>query len=343
MAIGGSKEYKMKNKILVLGAGAWGTAIANLLAKNHDEQISIWAYERNVVSEINEKKKNTLFLPRIKLNNSITAITTFKKNEAKYIFVAVPSQHVRSLLENYFKALPKFKAIKTNVILCSKGFDLKRKKLLSEVIENICPKKNILIMSGPSFADLVAKDKPTAVTLAYGNLKIAKEVRTLLTNNNFRVYLNNDKIGVQIFGATKNILAIASGITDGLGYGENARAAIISRGIKEIEKISLAMGGKKNSTLGLSGIGDILLTCTSITSRNYSFGKLIGKGYSTKEILKNKLTVTEGVENCKALQAIKMKHALETPILDAVHKVLVENYPIKKIVNTLLSRSLKSE
>ena len=333
----------MKDNVLVLGAGAWGTAIANLIANNTGEQVSIWAYEKNVFNEINKKRKNSIFLTKVKLQNSKIAINNFKKSKAKYIFVAVPSQHVRLILESYFKTLSKEKVLKTYVILCSKGFDLNRKQLLSEAIENICLKKNILIISGPSFADLVAKNKPTAVTLAYSDIKIAKEIKVLLANSNFRVYLNNDKIGVQVFGAIKNILAIASGITDGLGYGENARAAIISRGIKEIEKVSIALGGKKRSTLGLSGIGDILLTCTSVTSRNYYFGKLIGKGHSANEILKNKLTITEGVENCRALNRIKMKHGLETPILDAVHKVLVKNYPIKKIVSNLLSRPSKSE
>ena len=203
--------------------------------------------------------------------------------------------------------------------------------------------KRIAILSGPSFAKLVIQNKPTAVTVASSNLVLSKKVRDLLKNKQFRVYINNDIIGVQINGAIKNILAIAAGITEGLGYGENARAAIICRGINEIEKVSIAFGGKKQTSLSLAGIGDIFLTCSSVSSRNYKFGYLIGKGENKNDILKSNSNVTEGVENSKSLYLMKKKYNLDTPILDSIYKILVRGYSVNKIANLLLSRPLKKE
>ena len=333
----------MRNDILVLGAGAWGTAIANLLAQNCNKKIFLWAFEKKVCDCINEKQTNTVFLPKIKLNKNILAINDFYGIRPVYIFIVVPSQFVYSIIKNYTDSISKESREKISIIICSKGFDLKRKSLLSDVLTSIFPLKKIAILSGPSFANLVAIGKPTAITIASKNLKLSEKVRALLINKKFRVYTNKDIIGVQICGAIKNILAIAAGITDGLGYGENARAAIICRGINEIEKVSLAFGGKKQTTLSLSGIGDIFLTCSSVSSRNYAFGFLIGKGKSKSAILKKNSTVTEGLENAKSLYLIKKRYNLDTPILDSIYKILVKGYPIKKIVNLLLERPLKNE
>ena len=333
----------MKNKILVLGAGAWGTAIANLLAENHNKKIFLWAFEKKVSEDINKKKINSQFLPKIKLNKNIVAINDFSKLIPNYIFIVVPSQFVFSIVKKYTDSITKENKKKISVIICSKGFDLKKRLLLSDVLKSFFSLKKIAILSGPSFATLVVQKKPTAVTVASSNLVLSKKVRELLKSKQFRVYLNNDIIGVQINGAIKNILAIAAGITEGLGYGENARAAIICRGINEIEKVSIAFGGKKQTTLSLSGIGDIFLTCSSVSSRNYKFGFLIGKGKNKKDILKSNNTVTEGVENCKSLYLIKKKYNLDTPILDSIYKILVKGYPVNKIANLLLSRPLKKE
>ena len=333
----------MKKDILVLGAGAWGTAIANLLAENCNKKIFLWAHEKEVSDAINKKNINSLFLPKIKLNKNILAINNFKGIYPVYIFIVVPSKFVFSIVKNYAKSISKDSKEKISIIICSKGFDFKRRLLLSDALKPIFPLKKIVILSGPSFANLVALGKPTAVTIASKNLKLSNKVRDLLINKKIRVYINDDIIGVQVYGAIKNILAIAAGITEGLGYGENARAAIISRGINEIEKVSLAFGGKKQTTLSLSGIGDIFLTCSSVSSRNYAFGFLIGKGKSKNDILKKNSTVTEGLENAKALYLIKKKYDLDTPILDSIYKILIKDYPIKKIVNLLLERPLKKE
>ena len=333
----------MKNRILVLGAGAWGTAIANLLAENHNKKIFLWAFEKKVSEDINKKKMNSEFLPKIQLNKNIIAISDYSNMTPNYIFIVVPSQFVFSVVKKYTDSITKESKKNISVIICSKGFDSKKRLLLSDVLKPFFSLKKIAILSGPSFAKLVVQKKPTAVTVASRDLVLSKKVRELLKNKQFRVYINNDIIGVQINGAIKNILAIAAGITEGLGYGENARAAIICRGINEIEKVSIAFGGKKQTTLSLSGIGDIFLTCSSVSSRNYKFGYLIGKGKNKNDILKSNNTVTEGVENCKSLYLIKKKYNLDTPILDSIYKILVKGYPVNKIVNFLLSRPLKKE
>ena len=333
----------MKEKIMVLGAGAWGTSIANLLALNLKKKITIWAHEKAVANEINKDRKNNSFLANIKLSKNICCTNSYTGKFAEYVFVVVPSQHVFTIVKDYLKSLPKTHHKKISIVLCSKGFDLKRKKLLSDMIGAHISQSQIAILSGPSFAMLVAKKKPSAISLASQNIRLANKIRDLLSNNYFRVYLNKDIIGVQVNGALKNVLAIAAGMTDGLGFGENARAAIISRGLLEIEKVSVSLGGKKRSIMGLSGVGDILLTCTSSSSRNYYFGQKIGQGFAVRDIIKNKSTVTEGIENCKAVYFIKKNIEADTPILDAVYKVVVRNYPIKKIVKDLLSRPLKVE
>ena len=329
------------NDILVLGAGAWGTSIANLLAENCNKKVFLWAFEKKVSNSINKNQINTQFLPKIKLNKNIVAVSNFRGISPTYIFIVVPSQFVFSITKNYADSISKKNKEKISIVICSKGFDLKRRLLLSDVLRPIFSLKKIAVLSGPSFANLVAKRKPTAVTLASKNSNLSKKVRDLLINKEFRVYISNDIIGVQINGAIKNILAIAAGITDGLGYGENARAAIICRGINEIEKVSLAFGGKKQTTLSMSGIGDIFLTCSSASSRNYAFGFMIGKGEDKNNILKKNNNVTEGLENAKSLFLIKKKYNLDTPILDSVYKILVKDHPVKKVANLLLARPLK--
>ena len=343
MAIRRSKGEKVKKNILVLGAGAWGTAIANLLAENIKEDVLIWGYEKKVVDEINNLSTNNIFLPKVKLNRNLIATNSYIGKKANIIFIVVPSQYVSNIIKEYLSVLSPKDISRLSLVICSKGFDLKRRKLLSQVLEIYCQLSKIAILSGPSFAKLVANKKPTAITIASNNKYLANKISGLLHNNYFRVYINNDIISVQINGALKNVLAIAAGLTEGLGYGENARAAVISRGLVEIEKISIALGGKKGSVLGLSGIGDIILTCTSTASRNFSFGKEIGKGKSINDILKNRNTVTEGIENIEATYLIKKKYNLDTPIIDAVYNVIVKKRSIKKTVNDLLSRPIKNE
>ena len=331
------------NNILVLGSGAWGTAIADLIANNTKKNIYLWAYEEEVARSISTNYQNKKYMPGKKLNKNILADIKLPNLHFKIIFVVIPSQFIFSFFKDFKNHFEKFNKDKHNFVICSKGIDLQRKKLLSEVVKEFFPKSNIAILSGPSFANDVLNRKPTAVTLATKSSKLAKILVDLLSNNYFRVYVSKDIIGVQINGAMKNVLAIAAGMTEGLNLGENARAAILARGIKEITRLVQAVGGKKDSVLGMSGVGDIILTCVSKSSRNYNFGVMLGKGKKIKDIINKEKHTTEGVENIKVVYFLKKKHNIQMPILEAVYKILVKGYHFNKVINSLLSRPLTND
>ena len=331
------------NNILVLGSGAWGTAIADLIANNTKKNIYLWAYEEEVARSISTNYQNKKYMPGKKLNKNILADIKLPNLHFKIIFVVIPSQFIFSFFKDFKNHFEKFNKDKHNFVICSKGIDLQRKKLLSEVVKEFFPKSNIAILSGPSFANDVLNRKPTAVTLATKSSKLAKILVDLLSNNYFRVYVSKDIIGVQINGAMKNVLAIAAGMTEGLNLGENARAAILARGIKEIPRLVQAVGGKKDTVLGMSGIGDIILTCVSKSSRNYNFGVMLGKGKKIKDIINKEKHITEGVENIKVVYFLKKKHNIQMPILEAVYKILVKGYHFNKVINSLLSRPLTND
>ena len=282
-------------------------------------------------------------MPGKKLNKNILADIKLPNLHFKIIFVVIPSQFIFSFFKDFKNHFEKFNKDKHNFVICSKGIDLQRKKLLSEVVKEFFPKSNIAILSGPSFANDVLNRKPTAVTLATKSSKLAKILVDLLSNNYFRVYVSKDIIGVQINGAMKNVLAIAAGMTEGLNLGENARAAILARGIKEITRLVQAVGGKKDTVLGMSGVGDIILTCVSKSSRNYNFGVMLGKGKKIKDIINKEKHITEGVENIKVVYFLKKKHNIQMPILEAVYKILVKGYHFNKVINSLLSRPLTND
>ena len=331
------------NNILVLGSGAWGTAIADLIANNTKKNIYLWAYEEEVARSISTNYQNKKYMPGKKLNKNILADIKLPNLHFKIIFVVIPSQFIFSFFKDFKNHFEKFNKDKHNFVICSKGIDLQRKKLLSEVVKEFFPKSNIAILSGPSFANDVLNRKPTAVTLATKSSKLAKILVDLLSNNYFRVYVSKDIIGVQINGAMKNVLAIAAGMTEGLNLGENARAAILARGIKEITRLVQAVGGKKDTVLGMSGVGDIILTCVSKSSRNYNFGVMLGKGKKIKDIINKEKHITEGVENIKVVYFLKKKHNIQMPILEAVYKILVKGYHFNKVINSLLSRPLTND
>ena len=331
------------NNILVLGSGAWGTAIADLIANNTKKNIYLWAYEEEVARSISTNYQNKKYMPGKKLNKNILADIKLPNLHFKIIFVVIPSQFIFSFFKDFKNHFEKFNKDKHNFVICSKGIDLQRKKLLSEVVKEFFPKSNIAILSGPSFANDVLNRKPTAVTLATKSSKLAKILVDLLSNNYFRVYVSKDIIGVQINGAMKNVLAIAAGMTEGLNLGENARAAILARGIKEITRLVQAVGGKKDTVLGMSGVGDIILTCVSKSSRNYNFGVMLGKGKKIKDIINKENHTTEGVENIKVVYFLKKKHNIQMPILEAVYKILVKGYHFNKVINSLLARPLTND
>ncbi len=331
------------SEIIVLGGGAWGTALANLLAENTKKKIYLWSFEKEVANTINSKFINEKYLPSKKINKNIIASSYLPKLYISIVFVAIPSQFVYSFFKKHQKHFYKYKINLYNFIICSKGIDLKRKKLLSDILKKLFPKSNIAILSGPSFAIDVLNKKPTAVTLATKNSRLANITLGLLSNSYFRVYLSKDIIGVQINGTMKNVLAIAAGLTEGLKLGENARAAILARGIKEIMRLTETIGGKKETVIGLSGIGDIILTCVSKSSRNYKLGYMLGKGQTLRSILQKSDHVAEGLENIRVVYYLKRKHKLNMPILTAVYNVLVRNYTFDRVIKELLSRPLVDE
>lgn len=312
------------NKIFVVGKGAWGTAIANILKANGAD-----------VSIISRSKKNKT---KIKPDKKIKILTDVKTlGSADVIFLAVPAQAIRETLK-------KFPEIKKRVpfIILSKGIERGSLKLMSAVVEEFFPENPIAILSGPNFAAEVAKKKPAASALASKNKKAAEEIIKSLSNENFRIYYSDDVIGAEIGGAVKNVIAIAAGISEGKKLGENARAAIITRGLAEIARLSLALGGKGETLMGLSGVGDLFLTASSKKSRNMKFGFELGRGVSLQKLIKENKTI-EGLFSSEAVIALARKHSIEMPICQAVYNILYERQNIDSEIKKLLSRPAKEE
>tara|TARA_B100000686_G_scaffold101382_1_gene108588 strand:+ start:33679 stop:34677 length:999 start_codon:yes stop_codon:yes gene_type:complete len=328
----------MKYNYAVVGAGAWGTALANMLAKINNEKIIIWAKETKVVNQINNERQNNIFLPHVNLEKNIEATEDINKLVAPYIFYATPSQHFESILISHKKVIND----NSQIIICSKGIEMKNGSLLGDIYEKVLSNNNYLILSGPSFANEVAKSLPAALILASKDIKKSIKLAKIISSRNFRLYLSEDVIGTQLGGAIKNIYAIGAGIVKGLNYGENARAAFLTRSIAEMVKICIVLGGKKESIFGLSGVGDVFLTCNSETSRNFVLGRSIGEGLELKNILSNNKTVAEGYFTTKALHFLLKSRKIDTPIMLGIYNILYKGLSIKTVVDSLLNRPLKT-
>ena len=328
----------MKYSYAVVGAGAWGTAIANMLAKISDGKIIIWAKESEVVNQINKEKKNNIFLPGINLQKNIDATEDINEVVAANIFYVTPSQYFESILKSH----QELKKYNSQIIICSKGIEIENGLLLGEIYKKIFSRNNYLILSGPSFASEVAKGLPAALVLASEDIKNSIKLAEIISSRNLRLYMSDDVVGVQLGGAVKNIYAIGAGIVKGLEYGENAKAAFLTRSIAEMVKICMILGGKKESVFGLSGVGDILLTCNRENSRNFILGKDIGRGLQVKNILSKNKTVAEGYYTAKALYFLLKNKKVDTPIMNGIYNILYKNYTIKKVVDLLLNRPLKT-
>ena len=257
----------------------------------------------------------------------------------KFIFICVPSQFIKKIILK-FKNFYKKDMIFVN---CSKGIEHSSKLLISDIIKKILPGSEVAILSGPSFAIEVAKKKPTAVTIACKNQNNAKKLAILLNSKNFRCYYTNDVIGVQFGGIIKNILAIASGIVKSQKLGSSAKAALMTRGLSEMKRIGLAYGAKESTFYGLSGLGDLILTCNSELSRNFSTGLLVGKGKKINEIIKSKKTISEGIINSKTIFNLSKKKRIEMPVCGSVYKILYKKNKIKNTIEKILSRDIKKE
>ena len=324
----------------ILGSGSWGTALAQVFSKNF-EKVLIWGRNEKTVTDINLKNVNEDYLPKIQLSPNISASTNidYVFSEGDIVIIAVPTQRVREVLEKISD-----KHVNKPVISASKGIEISTLKLVSEIIEDVLDikKENIFVLSGPSFAKEVALGLPTAVTLA-GEEKHAEKLQEILNTTTFRLYVSEDIRGVQIGGAVKNIIAIATGASDGLGLGNNARASLITRGLYEMTKIAKLFGGKPETLYGLSGLGDLVLTATGNLSRNRTFGYLLGKGLSIEEAYKKVGQVVEGAKTVKAVKQLAEKNNIELPISDVVYRVIYENLSPKEAVKILMNREPKRE
>lgn len=323
----------------VIGGGAWGTALAitAIRAKNN---VRLWAREAETVQEINEKHK-TAFLPAAVLPPEIRASGNMEEvlSWADCVLLVAPAQFTRPV---FMQMAPFLKTV-TPVVLCAKGIELSTGCLMSEIVEEIRPQTPLIVLSGPNFAMEVAKGCPTAVTVASSSQMLADRICRYLKTGYFRPYSSTDLITPEVCGAIKNVLAIAAGISDGCHLGDNARAALLTRGLAEMSRFAMALGGKKESVLGLCGIGDLMLTANSKQSRNYSFGFAVGEAGEAAGVLKNTTKTVEGVATASSVMKRARRLGIELPICEAVESILYHEKPIQTVLKEMLARPLRSE
>jgi glycerol-3-phosphate dehydrogenase (NAD(P)+) len=323
-------------KIGVIGGGAWGTALAQVAAAGGDE-VLLWAREGEVVAAVNGEGMNPLFLPGVPLNRSIRAVAELAElAPCEALLIVSPAQHMRSVLA----ALP---AGARPLVLCSKGIEEASGQMMHEVAHAVQPDAPLAVLSGPTFAHEVAAGLPTAITLAAAPDAGAERIARRLARPFFRPYLSDDVVGAEVGGAVKNVLAIACGVVEGLGLGLNARASLISRGFAEMSRFGLAKGAKPETLAGLSGLGDLVLTCSSPNSRNFTLGQGLGEGRSAADLLSDRRTVAEGAHTAPVLRRVAAAAGVEMPIVSAVCALLDGSLSAREAVETLLARPLRSE
>lgn len=329
-----------KNKIMILGGGSWGTALASLLAKNKEE-VFFWVRNKEQFKLIKETRENKKYLPNIKIPDTVKVVNSYREaiDICNIVVLAIPSQNIRGLLVE----LKDYLSNSTLVVNVSKGIEQKTLKTISEVCKEIIPNNPYIVLSGPSHAEEVGKDLPTTVVAASENKNHAKKIQEIFTSNTFRVYTNEDVKGVELGGSLKNVIAIASGISDGLGYGDNTKAALMNRGIIEISRLADKLGADKMTFLGLAGIGDLIVTCTSMHSRNRRAGILIGKGKSVEEAIKEVGMVVEGIYTTEAAFKLAKENNVEMPIVEELYKIIYEGKKAKESVDSLMTRDKKDE
>ncbi|MEQ6332703.1 NAD(P)H-dependent glycerol-3-phosphate dehydrogenase [Sphingobium sp. MK2] len=319
----------------VIGAGAWGTALAQLLAAD-GQAVRLWALEAEVVDAVNGSQENPLYLPGIPLSPSIAATGAMADMaDCDLLLVVSPAQHLRSVVAQAPAGVP--------LLLCSKGIEAGTSLLMSEVAQQAQPQSPIAVLSGPTFAHEVARGLPTAITLACEDRALGERLAARIARPAFRPYLSDDVIGAEIGGAVKNVLAIACGVAEGAGLGLNARAALISRGFAEMTRFGLARGARAETLGGLSGLGDLVLTCSSTNSRNFSLGKGLGEGQAAADLLANRRTVAEGAFTAPVLRAAALAAGVEMPVVDAVCALLADAVPLAQVIDALLARPLRPE
>ncbi|AIE60557.1 NAD(P)H-dependent glycerol-3-phosphate dehydrogenase [Bacillus methanolicus] len=334
---------RQKEKVAVIGAGSWGTALAMVLADNGHE-VRIWGHKPSQIEEINRAHTNQKYLPGISLPESIIGYSSLKEvlKDIEVAILAVPTKAIREVLGK----IREVQETPLTIVHVSKGIEPDTLMRISEMIEEEMPDtllKDVVVLSGPSHAEEVSLRHPTTVTVSSKNMNAAEKIQDLFINQYFRVYTNPDLIGVEIGGALKNIIALAAGISDGLGYGDNAKAALITRGLAEIARLGTKMGANPLTFSGLAGLGDLIVTCTSVHSRNWRAGNLLGKGKNLEEVLNNMGMVVEGVRTTKAAHQLARKYDVKMPISDALFNVLFNGVNPKDAVDTLMARGKTHE
>lgn len=327
------------DSIGIVGAGAWGTALATT-ARRAGRAVTLWARDAGLAESINGTRRNPLYLPAVELDEGIRATTSLVEvAQSAAVLLVTPAQHVRAacraLAPVWRKGVP--------VVICAKGIEQSTGMMMTEVVEAELPDAPIAVLSGPTFAIEVARGLPTAVTLACADAALGQELVEAMGTASFRPYLADDLVGAEIGGAVKNVLAIACGIVEGRGLGDNARAALITRGLAELTRLAVAKGGRPETLMGLSGLGDLILTASSTQSRNYSLGLALGEGRALADILAERRAVTEGVWTAGAVVAMAEGLGVEMPISAAVDAVINRGAGLDEAIRALLSRPFRAE
>ena len=323
----------------VIGAGAWGSALAQVCARA-GLAVTVWAREAEVVAEINAARANSLFLPGVTLDPAIVATgDPADLTDADLILAVTPAQHLRASLVRFAS----YARPEVPVVLCAKGIEADSLKLMTQVMADVLPGSRPAVLSGHSFAAEVARGLPTAVTLAARDMRMAEAIAHRIAGPAFRPYVSADMIGAEAGGAIKNVLAIACGIVEGRGLGRSAHAALITRGFAELTRLAVALGGHAETVAGLCGLGDLVLTCSSHLSRNMSVGLALGRGDRLEDALAGKRSVVEGVASAPAVRALAARLGVETPICDAVSAILAGETAVDPAVAALLNRPLRAE
>jgi len=327
-------------KVSVIGAGSWGTALA-LLLHNNGHEVVLWSIIEEEVKMLQEKREHASKLPGVKLPESmeITTDLEYSLKDRELVVLAVPSPFTRSTA----RSMKPYVAEGQLIVNVAKGVEEKTLMTLSEIIEEEIPQANVAVLSGPSHAEEVGRGVPTTVVAGAKDEKTAKFIQSTFMNVVFRVYTSPDVLGIELGGALKNVIALAAGIADGLGHGDNLKAALITRGIAEITRLGTAMGASAETFYGLTGIGDLIVTCASVHSRNRKAGYLMGKGYSMEEAMAEVKMIVEGVYSAKAAMGLAKKYNVELPIIEQVNKALFENKNPKEAVEELMLRDNKIE
>lgn len=326
-----------QQSVTILGAGAFGTAMAVILSAA-GRRVTLWDYKPGKLDQIRETRENSAYLPGILLPESVKLESNIARaiKDEERIVIAIPSRAVKTVMG----AIPDFSGIAVSL---TKGLDISTGDTISTQVGKLCPNAKTVALGGPTFASEIARFVPSAMVAASASPEAAEETQALFSTRSLRVYTSPDIKGVEIGGALKNIIAIAAGVSDGLGFGDNSKAALATRAIIEIQRLGIIMGGRSETFLGLSGLGDLMATCFSTHSRNRRFGHLLGEGVAIAQIPEKLGMLVEGVPSCEAAYHFAAKHKVDTPIINEIHKVLHEDKPPRQAIADLINRKLKAE